>query len=44
MENIRYSKMDTTDNEIIEASKLSNADSFIQYLPNKYETILFIKC
>ena len=40
MENIRYSKMDATDNKIIEASKLSNADSFIQHLPNKYKTIL----
>ncbi|MGO0901861.1 ABC transporter ATP-binding protein [Clostridioides difficile] len=40
MDNIRYGKMDATDKECIEASKLSNAHDFITRLPNGYQTIL----
>lgn len=40
MDNIRYGKMDSTDNECIEAAKLSNAHDFITRLPNGYQTIL----
>lgn len=38
MENIRYGRLDATDEEVIEAAKAANADEFIQQLPNKYET------
>ena len=37
-DNIRYGKLDATDEEIIEAAKLSNADQFIRKLPKGYDT------
>ncbi|MCM1365216.1 MAG: ABC transporter ATP-binding protein/permease [Faecalibacterium sp.] len=37
-DNIRYGKLDATDEEIVAAAKLANADSFIDKLPDKYET------
>lgn len=40
MENIRYGRLDATDEEVIEAAKLANADSFISHLPNGYSTLL----
>ncbi len=40
MENIRYGRLDATDEEVIAAAKLANADSFIRHLPDGYETIL----
>lgn len=40
MENIRYGKLDATDEEVIEAAKLADAHSFIKRLPNGYDTIL----
>lgn len=40
MENIRYGRLDATDEEVIAAAKLSNAHSFIQHLPDGYQTIL----
>ncbi len=40
MENIRYGKMDATDEEVIEAAKFANAHSFIEHLPQKYNTML----
>lgn len=39
-ENIAYGKPDATDEEIIEAAKLSHAHSFIKRLPNGYDTVL----
>jgi len=39
-ENIRYGKLDATDQQIINACKIANAENFIQYLPEKYETVL----
>lgn len=39
-ENIRYGKLDATDEEIIDACKKANAHEFISKLPNGYETIL----
>ena len=39
-DNIRYGKLDATDEEIIAAAKLSNADFFIRQLPKGYETEL----
>ena len=39
-ENIRYGKLDATDEEIIAAAKLANAHDFIQMLPNGYDTVL----
>lgn len=39
-ENIRYGKLEATDDEVIEAAKLANADSFIKKLSNGYETKL----
>ncbi|MDE6013380.1 MAG: ATP-binding cassette domain-containing protein, partial [Anaeroplasmataceae bacterium] len=38
MENIRYGRLDATDEEVIEAAKLANADGFIRRLPNGYQT------
>ena len=38
MENIRYGRLDATDEEVIEAAKAANADEFIQQLPNGYDT------
>lgn len=40
MDNIRYGKLDATDEEVIAAAKLANADSFIRKLPNGYNTML----
>lgn len=40
MENIRYGKLDATDEEVIEAAKLANADGFIRRLPDGYNTML----
>lgn len=40
MDNIRYGRLDATDDECIEAAKLANADVFIKHLPNGYETML----
>ena len=40
MENIRYGKMDATDEECVNAAKLANADGFIQRLPDGYQTML----
>lgn len=39
-ENIRYGRLDATDNEVEEAARLANAHSFIQKLPNEYEFML----
>lgn len=39
-ENIRYGRLDATDEEIIEAAKLANAHYFITHLPNGYDTVL----
>lgn len=40
MENIRYGKLDATDEEVYEAARLAYADQFIQRLPNGYQTML----
>ena len=40
MENIRYGRLDATDEECIEAAKLANADDFIRRLPDGYQTML----
>ena len=40
MENIRYGKLDATDEEVYEAARLSHADQFIRMLPNGYDTVL----
>ena len=40
MENIRYGKLDATDEECVEAAKLANADAFIRRLPDGYNTVL----
>ena len=40
MDNIRYGKLDATDEECIEAAKLANAHNFIEMLPNGYNTLL----
>ncbi|RLQ90485.1 ABC transporter ATP-binding protein [Planomicrobium sp. Y74] len=39
-DNIRYGKLDATEEEVIEAAKKANAHDFIQKLPNGYDTIL----
>ena len=39
-ENIRYGKLDATDEEVEAAARLAGADSFIQYLPQGYDTPL----
>ncbi len=39
-ENIRYGRLDATEDEIIEAAQLANADGFIQRLPDGYYTML----
>ena len=39
-DNIRYGKLDATDEEIYRAAKLANADFFISHLPNGYDTML----
>ena len=40
MENIRYGRLDATDEEVIQAAKLANADVFINQLPDGYNTLL----
>ena len=40
MDNIRYGKLDATDEECIKAAKLANADGFIRRLPDGYDTML----
>ena len=40
MENIRYGKLDATDDEVIAAARLANADQFIHRLPHGYQTLL----
>ncbi|MBQ2264572.1 MAG: ABC transporter ATP-binding protein [Oscillospiraceae bacterium] len=40
MENIRYGRLDATDEECIAAAKLANAHSFIEMLPDGYQTVL----
>ena len=40
MDNIRYGKLDATDEECIAAAKLANADGFIRRLPDGYQTVL----
>ncbi|MBQ5951252.1 MAG: ABC transporter ATP-binding protein [Lachnospiraceae bacterium] len=40
MENIRYGRLDATDEEVIAAAKLANADGFIRRLPEGYNTVL----
>lgn len=40
MENIRYGKLDATDEEVIAAAKLANAHEFIERLPDGYNTLL----
>lgn len=40
MDNIRYGRLNATDEECIAAAKLTNADSFIRRLPNGYQTML----
>ncbi|MBR6968041.1 MAG: ABC transporter ATP-binding protein [Ruminococcus sp.] len=40
MENIRYGRLDATDEEVYAAARLANADSFIKHLENGYETML----
>ena len=39
-ENIRFGKLDATDEEIVRAAKLANADGFIRRLPDGYDTVL----
>lgn len=39
-ENIRYGKLDATDEEVVAAAKLANADGFIRRLPQGYDTML----
>jgi ATP-binding cassette subfamily B multidrug efflux pump len=40
MENIRFGKLDATDEEVIDAAKMADADLFIRQLPQGYQTIL----
>ena len=40
MENIRYGKLDATDEEVMNAARLANADGFIRRLPEGYDTML----
>ena len=40
MDNIRYGRLDATDEECIEASKLASAHSFIKHLPDGYNTVI----
>ncbi|CAM3477045.1 ABC transporter ATP-binding protein [Marinicrinis lubricantis] len=39
-ENIRYGRLDATDEEVVEVARLANADAFIQKLPQGYDTML----
>ena len=40
MENIRYGRLDTTDDEVIKAAKAAHVDSFVHSLPNGYKMVL----
>ena len=40
MENIRYGRLEATDEEVVKAAKMANAHSFIMKLPNQYNTLL----
>ena len=40
MDNIRYGKLDATDEEVIEAAKIANAHDFIMMLPKGYDTVI----
>jgi ATP-binding cassette, subfamily B, multidrug efflux pump len=40
MENIRYSRLEALDEEVVEAARLANADTFIHRLPHGYRTVL----
>jgi ATP-binding cassette subfamily B multidrug efflux pump len=40
MENIRYGRLEATDEEVLAAARLANADGFIRRLPNGYQTLL----
>jgi ATP-binding cassette, subfamily B, multidrug efflux pump len=40
MENIRYGRLDATDEEVIEAARMADADHFIRQLPQGYQTVL----
>ncbi|MDD6145573.1 MAG: ABC transporter ATP-binding protein [Oscillospiraceae bacterium] len=40
MENIRYGNLSASDDQVIAAAKLANADSFIRHLPQGYDTVL----
>src|SRR5690606_41459734 len=40
MDNIRYGRLDATDEAVIEAAKLANADQFICRLPQGYQTVI----
>ncbi|MBR1663627.1 MAG: ABC transporter ATP-binding protein [Ruminococcus sp.] len=40
MDNIRFGKLDATDEEVIKASKLANAHSFVKHLPEGYDTMI----
>lgn len=40
MENIRYGRLDATDEEVIQAAKIASADSFIRRLANGYDTVI----
>jgi ATP-binding cassette subfamily B multidrug efflux pump len=40
MENIRFGRPDATDEQVIQAAKLARADSFVERLPNQYQTVL----
>ena len=40
MENLRYGRLDASDEEVIEASKMADADHFIRQLPEGYQTVL----
>ena len=40
MENIRYGRLDATDEEVIEAAKTASADAFIRHLPMGYQTVI----
>ena len=40
MDNVRFGRPDATDEEVMAAIKLANADSFIERLPEKYDTVL----
>ena len=41
MENIRYGRLDATDEECMEAAKIANAHYFISHLPQGYDTVLY---